>query len=160
MSYVARTLGQREHVLFQTGYHWLVWFGSALLVMPALGIALGAYPFTALDYSLLALSLIPASVGVYNFARAKLVEIVVTNERVVYKTGLIAFRTEEIALDNIETIGIEQTILGRLLGYGTITVHGTGSEYVTIRMVNDPVSLRRHIPMAQEDIDEPAQVAA
>lgn len=160
MSYVERTLGQREHVLFRTGYHWLVWFGSALLVVPAIGIALGTYPFSSLDYSLLALSLIPLPVGIYYLARAKLVEIVVTNERVVYKTGLIAFRTEEIALDNIETIGIEQSILGRLLGYGTITVHGTGSECVTIGMVNDPVGFRRHIPMTQQDGDDPAEVAA
>ncbi len=160
MSYVVRTLGQHEHILFKTGYHWLVWFASASLVVPAAGVALGSYPFSALDYSLLVLSLIPAPVGVYYFARAMLVEIVVTNERFVYKTGLIAFRTEEIALDNIETIKIKQSIPGRLLRYGTITVRGTGSEFIKIRLVNDPIGLRRHIPMAQEEIDEAAQIAA
>jgi uncharacterized membrane protein YdbT with pleckstrin-like domain len=161
MSYVASTLGQHERVLFRTGYHWLVWVGCALLVIPALGLAAGAYPFSALDVTLLVLSLIPAPVGVYYFARAMLVEIVVTNERFVYKTGLIAFRTEEIALDNIETIKIKQSIPGRLLRYGTITVRGTGSEFIKIRLVNDPISLRRHIPMAQGAVDEgAAEVAA
>jgi uncharacterized membrane protein YdbT with pleckstrin-like domain len=160
MSYIARTLGRHERILFRTGYHWLVWFGSTLLAVPVLGIAVAGYPFSALDYSLLVLSLFPASVGVYYFARAMLVEIVVTNERFVYKTGFIAFRTEEIALDNIETIGIEQSIVGRLLGYGTITVHGTGAERVTISMVHHPIGLRRHIPMAEEEIEEPAKIAA
>ncbi len=126
----------------------------------AVGVALGRFPFDALDYGYLSLGLIPLPFGVYYFARAMLVEIAVTNERFVYKTGLIAFRTEEIGLDNIETIEVEQSILGRLLGYGTITVRGTGSEYVKIRMVSDPVGLRRHIPMAPEDVGEPAQIDA
>lgn len=161
MSYVASTLGQYERILFRTGYHWLVWVGCAMLVMPAVGVAIGLYPFSALDVSFLILSLIPAPVGVYYFARAMLVEIVVTNERFVYKTGLIAFRTEEIALDNIETIKIKQSIPGRLLRYGTITVRGTGSEFIKIRLVNDPIGLRRHIPMAQGAADDAsAQVAA
>lgn len=160
MSYLTLTLGSHERILFKTGYHWLVWFGAAMLVVPAVGVALGRFPFDALDYGYLSLGLIPLPFGVYYFARAMLVEIAVTNERFVYKTGLIAFRTEEIGLDNIETIEVEQSILGRLLGYGTITVRGTGSEYVKIRMVSDPVGLRRHIPMAPEDVGEPAQIAA
>jgi uncharacterized membrane protein YdbT with pleckstrin-like domain len=160
MSYVAQTLGQYERILFKTGYHWLVPFGAALLVVPAVAVALGSYPYSALDYSLLVVGLIPASVGIYYFARAMLVEIVVTNERFVYKTGLIAFRTEEIALDNIETIKIKQSIPGRLLRYGTITVRGTGSEFIKIRLVNDPIVLRRHIPMAQEEADEAVAIAA
>ncbi len=160
MSYVARTLGPHERILFKTGYHWLVWFGATMLVVPAVGVALDRFPFDVLDYGYLSLGLIPLPFGVYYLARAMLVEIAVTNERFVYKTGLIAFRTEEIGLDNIETIGIEQSILGRLLGYGTITVRGTGSEHVRIGMVSDPVGLRRHIPMAQEDVGEPAQIAA
>lgn len=156
MSYVASTLGEHERVLFRTGYHWLVWVGCAMLVIPAVGLAVGAYPFSALDVTLLVLSLIPAPIGVYYFARAMLVEIVVTNERFVYKTGLIAFRTEEIALDNIETIKIKQSIPGRLLRYGTITVRGTGSEFIKIRLVNDPIGLRRHIPMTQGAVEEGA----
>ncbi len=160
MSYVAQTLGQYERILFKTGYHWLVRFGAALLVVPAVAVALGSYPYSALDYSLLVLGLIPAPVGIYYFARAMLVEIVVTNERFVYKTGLIAFRTEEIALDNIETIKIKQSIPGRLLRYGTITVRGTGSEFIKIRLVNDPIVLRRHIPMAQEETDEAVAIVA
>lgn len=160
MSYIAHTLGPHERILFQTGYHWLVWLGSALLIAPAIVVALLGYPFSPLDYGYLTLSLIPLPVGVYYFARAMLVEIVVTNDRFVYKTGLVAFRTEEIACDNIETIRIKQSIPGRLLNYGTITVCGTGSEFIKIRMVNDPVGLRRHIPMVHEQIGEVLQIAA
>jgi uncharacterized membrane protein YdbT with pleckstrin-like domain len=160
MSYVARTLGPHERIQFRTSYHWLVWFGSALLVAPAVAVALAAYPFNALDYAYLSLIVIPVPIGLYYFARAMLVEIVVTNERFAYKTGLVAFRTEEIGLDNVETIGVEQSILGRLFGYGTITIHGTGHESIAINMVNDPIGLRRHIPMAQEIADEPTEIAA
>jgi hypothetical protein len=160
MSYVGRTLAAHERILFRTGYHWLVWMESLLLVAPAIAVALSTFPFAGVDYAYLGLSLIPLPFGLYFFARAMLVEIVVTNERLAYKTGLIAFRTEEIGLDSIETIEIEQSILGRLLGYGTITVHGTGRECVKIGMVNDPVGLRRHIPLTRDAIDEGAPIAA
>lgn len=160
MSYIGRTLGPHERILFRTGYHWLVWLGALLLVAPTIAVFLGTFPFAGPDYAYLALSGILIPFGLYYLARAMVVEIVVTNERLAYKVGLIAFRTEEIGLDNIETIEIEQSILGRLLGYGTITVHGTGREYVTIRMVRDPVDLRRHIPLAREAFDDNEPLAA
>lgn len=158
MSYVTRTLGPHERVLFRTGYHWLVWLAGALLVAPSIAVAIGGYPYDPGDYALLGLTFGGLPFGLFYLGRAISTEIAVTNERFIKKSGIISFDTEEIGLDNIETINVEQSILGRLLGYGTLTVHGTGREFIRVSMINRPVNLRRHIPMAPEselqDLDE------
>ena len=53
-------------------------------------------------------------------------ELSVTNHRVIYKTGFIRRHTVEMNMDKVETVNVDQTILGRILGYGTIHVLGTG----------------------------------
>ena len=42
----------------------------------------------------------------------------VTNMRVVHKTGFIKRRTFEMALDKIESVDVNQSIMGRILNYG------------------------------------------
>src|SRR6202022_4225740 len=50
----------------------------------------------------------------------------VTNFRIVHKTGFIKRRTFEMSLDKVESVDVNQTILGRLLNYGSVTVRGVG----------------------------------
>jgi hypothetical protein len=161
MSYVARTLGPREEIRYMTGYHWLVWLGAALLCAPAVGVLVAGYPFDALDYAYLGLALIPLPCGLFYLGRALSTEIAVTNECFIRKSGIVSFHTEELELDNIETINVEQSIPGRLLGFGTLTVHGTGREEIKVSMVNRPVALRRQIQLARERFEEiPEAIAA
>ena len=161
MSYVARTLGPHEQILYMTGYHWLVWLGATLLCTPTLGVLAAGYPFGVLDYGILGLSLIPLPFGLYYFGKALSTEIAVTSECFIHKSGIISFQTEELELDNIEKVTVAQSILGRLLGYGTLTAHGTGSEEIRVDMVRRPIALRRQIQFAREGfMDVPEVVAA
>lgn len=161
MSYVARTLGPHEQILYMTGYHWVVWLGAALLCAPTVGVLVAGYPFTALDYSILGLSLVPFPFGLYYFGKALSTEIAVTSECFIHKSGIVSFKTEELELDNIEKVTVAQSIPGRLLGYGTLTAHGTGSEEIRVDMVHRPVALRRQIQLAREGfMDMPETVAA
>lgn len=159
MSYVTRTLGPQEKVLYSTGYHWLVWFGAALLCAPAFSVAVAGYPFDALDYVVLGLGLIPLPFGLFYLGKTLSTEIAVTNECFIRKSGIVSFDTEELELDNIETINVEQSILGRVLGYGSLTAHGTGREEIKVRMVNRPVALRRQIQLARERFVEMPELA-
>jgi cytochrome c biogenesis factor len=159
MSYITRTLGPHERILFITGYHWLVWLAAAILTAPAVAIAVGGYPYDALDYAYLALSLGPLSFGLFYFGRAMSTEIAVTSECFIRKSGIVSFETEELELDNIETVSVEQSILGRVLGYGTLAVHGTGQEEIKVSMVNRPVALRRQIQLARERFVEMPELA-
>ena len=69
----------------------------------------------------------------------------VTNLRVVHKTGFIKRRTFEMSLDKVESVDVNQSILGRLLNYGDVTVRGVGEGAETIRTIASPLDFRNHI---------------
>ena len=153
MSYVSRTLGSKEKVLYLTGYHWLFWLGASILVAPFVAVAFARLPsYGALDYVLLAVTAIPMFYGAYMLVHAYALEVAVTSDRFVKKTGLISITTEEVSLDKIEEVNVSETILGRIFGYGTIDVHGTGAGAIQIRMITDPIRLRREIQSAREHL--------
>ncbi|MBK8659832.1 MAG: PH domain-containing protein [Bacteroidetes bacterium] len=70
-------------------------------------------------------------------------EFVVTNKRLICKTGLISRKTLEMNLNKIETVNVDQSILGRLLGYGTITIIGTGGTREAFEDIAAPVEFRK-----------------
>jgi uncharacterized membrane protein YdbT with pleckstrin-like domain len=59
-------------------------------------------------------------------------------------------KTNEIALPNIEGVRVVQSILGKLLGYGTVRIEGTGVDSVTTPTIADPVGFVRAIQTAKE----------
>jgi uncharacterized membrane protein YdbT with pleckstrin-like domain len=69
----------------------------------------------------------------------------VTNMRVVHKTGFIKRRTFEMSLDKVESVDVNQSILGRLLNYGSVTVRGVGEGAETINTIASPLDFRNHI---------------
>jgi uncharacterized membrane protein YdbT with pleckstrin-like domain len=77
-------------------------------------------------------------------------EFAVTNRRVIIKVGLVSRKTVELNLEKVESIGVEQTILGRLLGHGTIVVVGTGGTKEPFRGIADPMGFRRAVNEATE----------
>jgi uncharacterized membrane protein YdbT with pleckstrin-like domain len=79
-------------------------------------------------------------------------EIGVTSHRFVEKYGLLSMRTNEIALPNIEGVRVNQSILGRIFGYGTVRVEGTGVDAVTTPTIADPVGFVRAIQTAKEHV--------
>lgn len=152
MSYVSRTLGTKERVLYLTGYHWLYWIGTTLIAAPLLAVAIGGLPWAGMDYFYLALTTIPFMYGVYYFVHGVALEVAVTTDRFVKKTGLVSIKTEEVSLDKIEEVNVVESILGRIFGYGNVDVHGTGAGKIHVVMVGDPVALRREIQTAREQL--------
>ena len=76
-------------------------------------------------------------------------EIVVTNRRLIIKRGIIARRTEELSLNRIEEINLDQGILGRILSYGKVACHGTGSNVITTPTISSPMRFRVALQEAQ-----------
>ena len=83
--------------------------------------------------------------AIYEYLRVRHTELGVTNKRVISKTGIISRKSEEMKLTSIETVEIDQSILGRMLGYGNIKVSGRGSSDVLFRNVVDPMGVKRAI---------------
>ena len=77
-------------------------------------------------------------------------EIGITSHRFVEKYGLFTMRTNEIALPNIEGVRVHQSFLGRVFGYGTVKIEGTGVDSVTTPYIADPVGFVRAIQTAKE----------
>jgi uncharacterized membrane protein YdbT with pleckstrin-like domain len=69
-------------------------------------------------------------------------EIAVTDRRIIYKTGLVQRHTVEISMDKVESVDVDQSVLGRVFGYGTVTVRGTGESAEPLRHVAAPIALR------------------
>jgi uncharacterized membrane protein YdbT with pleckstrin-like domain len=70
-------------------------------------------------------------------------EFAITNRRVIIKLGLVSRRTFEMNLSKIESVNVDQSLLGRMLGYGTITIIGTGGTKETFADIAAPVEFRR-----------------
>jgi uncharacterized membrane protein YdbT with pleckstrin-like domain len=75
----------------------------------------------------------------------------VTNKRVLVKTGMISRNTTEMMLGKIESIVVNQGILGRMLSYGTIIVRGTGGTPEPFARIAHPLEFRKQV---QQELDK------
>jgi hypothetical protein len=85
-------------------------------------------------------------------------EIGVTSHRFVERYGLLSMHTNEIALPNIEGVRVNQSILGRIFGFGIVRIEGTGVDSVTTPNIADPVGFVRAIQTAKEHVATRAAV--
>ena len=69
----------------------------------------------------------------------------VTNKRMIVKVGFIRRRTLELLLRQVEALSVDQSLSGRMLDYGTITLSGTGGVREVFHRVREPLELRRRI---------------
>jgi len=155
MSYIQQSLGGGETIVTYARFHklysiaaWLALLIPLLLFVVALVGAEDLSDPTTIATGLLFL------LGVVIFARMMLrqlsTEIGVTSHRFVEKYGLLSMHTNEIALPNIEGVRVHQTVLGRMVGYGTVKIEGTGVDSVTTPNIADPVGFVRAIQTAKE----------
>jgi uncharacterized membrane protein YdbT with pleckstrin-like domain len=72
-------------------------------------------------------------------------EMAVSNQRVLIKTGMLSRRSIEVLLSKVESIGINETFMGRLLGYGTVVIRGTGGTYETFHKIRQPNEVRQQV---------------
>lgn len=133
MRYTRKVMRTGEEVLAVGTYHWL-YSVVAYLFLFLLG------PFVAGIIIFLVMMI-----------RKWTTEIVITTDRLIYKTGWISRQTEEIALARMEEISLVQTVLGRILGYGTLRICGTGINAIDLpHMLSHPLDFRRALAEARE----------
>jgi len=113
--YVNQHLIKDETVAFETKLHWII--------------------FLTLK-SLFTLTISP-------WIQRALSEFVITNRRIIIKTGFIARSTFEMNLSKIETVNVDQTVMGRILNFGSITIIGTGGTKETFHNISKPLEFRK-----------------
>ena len=113
--YVNSILIKGEHVVYETKLHWIIYFSFRAL-------------FT--------LWLSPT-------IRQATSEFVITSKRIIVKTGLIRRKSLEMNLQKIESVNVEQGIMARILGYGTVTIIGTGGTKESFTDISKPLVFRK-----------------
>jgi uncharacterized membrane protein YdbT with pleckstrin-like domain len=157
LSYVEKHLIAGETVQYETRLHWIVMLGHALAgaVLALIGLILLFTPWSsvkggesasgALRWAGVACVAIGAILFGIGYVRRSATEMAVTNKRVIVKSGLANRRTIELLLPRIESIAVEEPALGRLLGYGTVIVKGTGGTPEVFPQITRPLEFREHV---------------
>lgn len=114
-SYVNKNLISGEKVEYETRLHWKIFITFSGLF------TLFIYPYIRLITN----------------------EFVITNKRIVIKRGLVARTTFEMNLNKVETVNVDQSFWGRIFGFGTITIIGTGGTRELFDSIRKPLEFRR-----------------
>ncbi len=168
MSYVERNLMPGETVVYRTRLHWVVifWpivlsilFGVAGIVLLARTMAgprddSSRTPMLVGGAILLVIALVSLIVAL---VKRNATEMAVTDRRVIVKIGVAARRTFEILLSKVESIGVEESVVGRMLGYGTVVVRGTGGTPEPFDTVAHPLEFRKQVQQQIENSQERAR---
>ena len=149
MSYVRSVLQPGEKIIMVGRLSWIVYHRAILLLI--VGVILIVLernfwgetiviPVTAVLFG--ALAIITA---IHAWFLRWITEIAVTERRVIYKRGFINRHTIEMNMDKVATVDADQSVLGRLFNYGTVTVQGTGMSFEPLRRIESPLALRNAI---------------
>jgi uncharacterized membrane protein YdbT with pleckstrin-like domain len=138
MSYVESNLLPDEEILYRANIHWIVYLKSMGICLVSL-----LFMFSADTIYLGFIGLIVAG-AFWLIAWLKVVttELVVTSKRIIAKVGFIRRNTIELNLNKVESISVNQTIIARILNYGTVVIHGTGNSRLPVAQISKPLKFR------------------
>ena len=125
-SYVDEVLIKDETVLYRgrlSVWSFFWWILGGLLLLAAFGLGLLLWLWAWLLY--------------------RSTELAVTNKRIIVKAGVVQRNTTEMFLEKVESIQVDQGVMGRLFDFGTITVSGTGGDRAPVRNVAQPIEFRK-----------------
>ena len=127
MGYIEDTISDKEKIIYVVRFHWIYTF-IAFLYLIFLGLLL---------------------IGIFIFIKMMInkwtTERALTNTRYIQKIGWISRNTEEIGINKIEEVDLTQSILGRILGYGSISISGTGSGHIFLKDIDAPLSFQKSL---------------
>ena len=123
MSYIEESLSAGEEIRATFNLHWVAKLPMFLWLILVITIPLAIWEWLKLHNT----------------------ELGATNKRVILKTGIVSRHSDEMKISSIETVEIEQSILGRLLGFGTVKVTGKGISDLVFTRINDPMDVKRKI---------------
>ena len=158
MAYVRKTLAPGERYVFRARFNWTYDFSSLFWLVvgliPAIFRTLEAVGLTpeasrsfgpAFNGFAIAAGVLGALICLTRYVHKWTTVVAVTTARLIFKRGLISRITAEMTLDKIEEIVVHQTFLGRILGYGHLTIRGTGVSEIEFPDLANPIGLRRNI---------------
>jgi uncharacterized membrane protein YdbT with pleckstrin-like domain len=172
MSYVESNLVPGEKIIYETRLHWIVMlghllFGLLLLALPGALLVLYAIRHPEVENQTrhlmqgggIALLVFGIAIIIVGAVRRNATEMAVTTRRVVIKTGLASRKTIEMLLHKVESIEVSETAVGRMMGYGTIVVMGTGGTSEPFHKMAHPLEFRSHVQQQIEKFQPPHEAS-
>jgi uncharacterized membrane protein YdbT with pleckstrin-like domain len=139
MGYIESTLLPDEKVVYKAKLHGMIlWKPCALIILGAVFLLI--LPIAGVI--VLAIGIIALIPPVIDYTTS---EFGVTDKRVIIKIGLIRRRTLELLLRHVEAILVDQSVMGRMLNYGSVTLTGTGGVRETFDNISNPLEFRRRV---------------
>jgi uncharacterized membrane protein YdbT with pleckstrin-like domain len=148
MRYIERVLQPGENLVHASKIHWVIYVPGVVMMLTAIVLffVMLGHPDQPVWLVLFAICL---AVGFFQLFMAWFkrwtTEIDVTDRRIVYKRGFIWRHTIEMNMDKVESVDVDQSILGRLLDYGNIVVRGTGEGWEPLYKIEGPLELRNAV---------------
>jgi uncharacterized membrane protein YdbT with pleckstrin-like domain len=148
MSYVQSVLQPDERVKYITHIHWMIFLPSIGLFILAvlfylLALNTSFFPFWAGIAGFLLILGVIAMLSAW-FRRAT-TEIAITDRRIIYKRGFISRRTIEMEMDKVESVDVDQSVMGRILDFGDIIIRGVGVGMEPLKKIGSPIEFRNHL---------------
>jgi uncharacterized membrane protein YdbT with pleckstrin-like domain len=147
VSYIKHVLQPGETIRYEGSVHWILYLPAIILALVAAAIFVLS-PLVAWSYGWIlaaACFLIALLFAFRAWFIRWMTEIAVTDRRVIYARGFIQRHSIEVHMDKIESIDVDQSMLGRLFDYGDVTIHGTGTTLEPLRDVDRPIAFRNQV---------------
>jgi len=151
--YSRSTLAPNETPYFRTSLHWIVFARFAVLaffvfLLAAIPFAIGVQALTGSELGWFTLPL-PAFILIPPTLAFASSELVITDRRVLIKTGIVRRQTVEMFISKVESIAVDQGFLGRIFDYGTVTIRGTGGFEEPFEAIASPILFRNWVQRLQ-----------
>ena len=164
MSYLDDHLLDGEQIVYRAHLHWTIFATSILVVLLGAGLGVVLYLYEPAYWYLGAiLAGIGLLLAIGPLIRYVGTEFAVTNKRVLSKTGFIQRESDETLLSKVEAIAVDQGIVGRMLGFGTVRLTGSGGTEDSFAGISHPLEFRRQVQsqvVAYEERRGPTPVPA
>lgn len=142
MSYIQNNLQAGEEIKYKADIHWYIF------VLPTVLLLLGAFLSSAQTSFIYYIGLLLLLLGLFQLIKRVLLkmgaEYVITNKKVILKSGILSRDALELILSKCEGLRINQSIMGRILGFGSIVVT-TGGATNTFKFIANPIKFRNEI---------------
>ncbi|MGB0123518.1 MAG: PH domain-containing protein [Silvibacterium sp.] len=154
MGYLQHVLQPGETVLQEGRLHWFIYWRAVLWLIIACAVAAPSFLMSDPTMRIATLTagglfLVLAILFAIGAAiRRHSTELAVTDHRIIYKTGVFSRHTMEMNRSKVESVDVDQSFFGRMFGYGTILVRGTGGSLEPLPNIQDPLTLRSRITIA------------
>ena len=157
-AYSRATLAPDERPFFKTSLHWIVFVRFAIL-------GLGVFLFAAIPFAIAVQAMTGSEIGWFALPLPAFImlppavafassELVITDRRVLIKTGVIRRQSMEMFISKIESIGVDQGAIGRMFDFGNVTIRGTGGFEELFETIANPLQFRSWVQRLQSGLPQ------